>query len=474
MMMRNISDKQKIYELSLIWKEAEYNFGMWGKLGGKLDWDKAYRDVLDAVLATENLYAYYRELSKFVALLRDGHTDVSFPEAIQTAPEYTAKLPILTRLIEGKRVITNVKASAAARVKRWSIIEKVDGIPLENYAKQHIYPYIWHEKLDSVDWRIDNLLRCGAEGSTVEFTLLFDGQSSTVTLERTKGDTSWAYEEPHLQAREAASGWGNVYEYDSDTHSIQMTPDGIAIITIPSMSDEGLPADFFASYPLLEKARGYVLDVRYNDGGSTHNEAPVAATFIGKNFPACIERFPIHIGTFKAWARFCNFSHDTWEEQLAFYQSQPEYCATMTKWHERQFKIPRREYSEIIKNPYDDDEYNIPGHLTAPLVVLVSPETCSAAEDFVIRLKYSGRATLIGTATYGSTGQPLSIQLESGGTVRICTKHCLLPNGDEFINVGVTPHIYCELSLEDIQNGIDTVMEKGLDEVRKMCKEVSL
>ncbi len=56
--MRNITDEQKIYELSLIWKEAEYNFAFWERLGGTLDWDRAYREALPAVLKTKNLCDY--------------------------------------------------------------------------------------------------------------------------------------------------------------------------------------------------------------------------------------------------------------------------------------------------------------------------------------------------------------------------------------------------------------------------------
>ena len=112
----NISNELKIYELSLIWREAEYNFAFWEWLAGSLDWDKAYREAIPAVLQTKNTYEYYLELKKFVSLLRDGHTSVWFPKEIDDSPDYTSKLPIRTQLIGGERVITNVK--------RWSIIKK--------------------------------------------------------------------------------------------------------------------------------------------------------------------------------------------------------------------------------------------------------------------------------------------------------------------------------------------------------------
>jgi C-terminal processing protease CtpA/Prc len=99
--------------------------------------------------------------------------------------------------------------------------------------------------------------------------------------------------------------------------------------------------------------------------------------------------------------------------------------------------------------------------------VLTSSNTGSAAEDFLITFECSNRATIIGSASFGSTGQPLFIRLESGGGFQICTMHCTYPDGREFINIGVKPHIPCEMTLNDYKNGVDSVMNKGLEELRK-------
>lgn len=72
-MMNNISDSQKIFELSKIWKEAAYNFVYWDKLN--INWDEEYKNELVKILETKDLYEYYRELSRFITLLNDGHTD---------------------------------------------------------------------------------------------------------------------------------------------------------------------------------------------------------------------------------------------------------------------------------------------------------------------------------------------------------------------------------------------------------------
>jgi hypothetical protein len=451
----NVSDELKIYELSLIWKEAEYNFAFWERLAPSLDWDKAYKEALPAVLKTNNLYEYYLELMKFVALLRDGHTSVWFPKAIDNSPEYNSMLPIKTQLIGGERVITNVKRAVADKVKRWSIIKKVSGMDMDKYAEKYIYPYIWHEKKDSCDYWIDQLLRRGQAGSNVELELENDGKTETVVLTKTWNDDDWFYNysmpKPDENLRE---------EYNSDSHRIAITEDNIAVITIDSMMNDNLQNEFYANFSLLKEARGYIIDVRNNSGGSGYNSAAVAAAFIGGKDKFITGRalHPIHIGVYKAWSVCQDFGDKTYEQLVTE--------RGISDWLEKVYKIPKHSYYENdISNSVLD---NCPGVLTAPLIMLVSSGTASAAEDFLIELEHANRITIIGSSSFGSTGMPLTINLESGGGVRICTRLSIYPDGREFINIGVKPHIPFEMTLDDYKNGVDSVMNKGLEVIRGM------
>ena len=451
----NISNELKIYELSLIWKEAEYNFAFWEWLSSSLDWDKAYKEALSAVLKTNNIYEYYMELKKFVSLLRDGHTSVWFPKIINDSPEYTSKLPIMTQLIGGKRVITNVKRIVSDKVKRWSVINKINGIDIEEYVTKHIYPYIWHEKKDSADFLINQYLRNGPVGSNVELELENEGLTNSVILTRTKGDGDWFYEYPILKVDEDIN-----QVYKSDSLQIAMTDDDIAIITINTMMNDNLPKDFYANFSLLKKARGYIIDIRNNGGGNSTNSDAVASAFIGGKFINQRALHPIHIGAYKAWGFNMQFEKKTYEQVIANHGK--------SDFVEKTYKITHKKYYEDSSST--DNQHNYPEVLTAPLVILTSPNTASAAEDFLIELDYNKRATIVGSASYGSTGNPLKIDLESGGGFQICTRHNLYPDGREFINIGVKPHIHFKLTLDDYKNGIDAVMNKGLGVVKKMIK----
>ena len=77
--IEGLSEADKVYGLSMFWKEVSYNFAHW-ETAGDLDWDAAYQEALSRVLATQNDYEYFRELQRFCALLKDGHTNVWMPK----------------------------------------------------------------------------------------------------------------------------------------------------------------------------------------------------------------------------------------------------------------------------------------------------------------------------------------------------------------------------------------------------------
>lgn len=102
---------------------------------------------------------------------------------------------------------------------------------------------------------------------------------------------------------------------------------------------------------------------------------------------------------------------------------------------------------------------------TGPVAVLIGPNTYSAAEDFLVPLKMSGRARLVGTPTGGSTGQPLIVEVY-GAYARICTKWDRMPDGTEFVGVGVQPDVHVELTRQAIAAGRDLVVERAVDVLR--------
>ena len=83
-----LSDEEKIYGLSILWKEASYNFAYFDQVPD-VDWDKTYQAYIPKVVATESTVEYYDVLKQFLALLKDGHTRIMPPNEYR---EYSLKL----------------------------------------------------------------------------------------------------------------------------------------------------------------------------------------------------------------------------------------------------------------------------------------------------------------------------------------------------------------------------------------------
>lgn len=236
-----------------------------------------------------------------------------------------------------------------------------------------------------------------------------------------------------------------------------MTEDGIAIIEIKTMMNKKLPEEIRNNYDILKQAKAFIIDIRDNGGGNSGYSDVVASLFIGSSFRHDNAYHPYYIAPYKAWGLSDNMDKLSDEE---FYQKYPhnefrEKCYQMIKhtYYEN--------YSDVTKIA------NVPGKLEGQIIILSNEYTASAAENFINVMKYYTNAKIIGTASYGSTGQPLTYHLESGGGFRICTRRSKALDESEFINIGFIPDIECRPTLEEYQTGIDVVMNKALEEIRK-------
>ena len=77
----SLSPAEKVYGLSRFWMEVNYNFIYLDKID-RAAWDSTYRAMITSVQETKNDYDYYRQLQRFCALLKDGHTNIYFVRSI--------------------------------------------------------------------------------------------------------------------------------------------------------------------------------------------------------------------------------------------------------------------------------------------------------------------------------------------------------------------------------------------------------
>ncbi|UCD56403.1 MAG: hypothetical protein JSV16_11270, partial [Candidatus Hydrogenedentota bacterium] len=356
-------------------------------------------EYLPKIREEQTTEEYYRLLEQCVARLKDGHTTVYPPSILRGR----ARLPVRLRSVEGKPIIGEVAEAAAfwqPKLKPGLEITHIDGRPLAEILEQDVYPYVADSTPQNRDrWAFRRLIE-GEEGSEAVVRLRSaDGKSRELKLTR----LWWRY--PNRPRFEY---------YDLG--------EGVAYVALNSFSRDEVASLFGAAFDKIRRAKGLIIDVRDNGGGSTRHGNAIISHLIAKALPGSPWKTRKYMPAFRAWGQ-------------------------KEAWHEGEGSTiqPKR-------NPY-----------LGPVVVLIGPGTVSAAEDFVVALHAAGRATLVGEKTAGTTGQPLFIQLPRGGRARICTKRDTYPDGREFIGVGVIPDVEIHPTQQSITAGRDAVLEAAVE-----------
>ena len=99
---------------------------------------------------------------------------------------------------------------------------------------------------------------------------------------------------------------------------------------------------------------------------------------------------------------------------------------------------------------------------TEPLVVLIDGGTASASEIVAGALKDRGRASLIGSRTFGKGSVQLVFDLSDGSSVHVTSARWLTPNRHQIDQSGLEPDVLVEVTQEDIDNGRDPVLEQAI------------
>jgi carboxyl-terminal processing protease len=208
-----------------------------------------------------------------------------------------------------------------------------------------------------------------------------------------------------------------------EVESRWLVPDRVAYVRVPSFDAEAFRDSAVAAVKRMLQAPALVVDVRENGGGTT----PVALMELLQD---------------REWR---------WYEEAT-----PAGAALDRKDRPRQMLRWAAEVLPPAKEPY-----------RGRLVILADGGCFSACEDFLVPFKDNGRATIVGSATGGSSGQPTFFDLGDGMSFRIGTKREYLPDGSEFEGVGILPDVAVEPTVEDIRAERDPVLARGLAIARR-------
>lgn len=116
------------------------------------------------------------------------------------------------------------------------------------------------------------------------------------------------------------------------------------------------------------------------------------------------------------------------------------------------------------------DEYNCDGkkELDIPLVVLVNGNSASASEILAGAIKDYGKGVLIGTTTFGKGIVQRVLPLTDGTALKLTISSYYTPNGNNIHGVGIEPDIVCEFDSEAYyENDVDNQLERAVEELKK-------
>lgn len=442
-----LSIEEQIYGLSQIWSEAKYNFVFWNVRD--IDWDKEFFDTLKRVSKPMNLLDYYLELSRFISLLNDGHTYVDFPKEI--SKNFLA-LPIKIKYMSGQHIIINVQRGLD--IPLFSKIEEINDIAVDEYLQKRILPYCWNIKPTSSFEQLYVFRYIGGNADKNAYSLIpiiennkvikIKTDSGTYMITPTERNIEWSLP-TELKCSEELN---NLFE--SNGLRVALTDDEIAIITLPHFEDDNMPKNFYRLLDTLKQCNGFIIDIRNNGGGHSNNADMFSQAFIKGKFKSGKVKHMVHIGAYKAWGA---------GENLDEYDLSNDF---------------NRKIYDVCKHNLCEEEVNefycpeCPLTLEQPVIILENAATGSSSENLLINFDTINRAKIMGVASYGTTGNPLFVNLPGGGLARICTRRYTYPDDREFINIGIQPQIHADLTKEDMISGIDGVLNKALFEMRSM------
>ncbi len=431
------SDAQKIYGLSTIWKEVEYNFAYFEKIGSA-KWDSLYNIMINRVLETSNDYEYYRELSFFMAFLKDEHTGVGrYPNVDRYTSIYKGYLIEFGR-IENKVIVTRINASKRDSIPLGSELLEVNGLETELYLEKNVIPYI--------------SASTGQSGLNKAAYYVMDGLPGMEYLIkiRTPGNAIKSIRLVHGNLGEKFPPKTIPEIRDRKPVEFRWFPDNVAYLALNSFQDTTIIGSFKKLLPDLYRAEKLIIDIRANSGGNSEAGFEILKYF-------CEDQY---LYTHSSRSR----KHITHLKRNGAFLNADDTVGNASR-KEAFLNFHNKLYTEFEYEPYlnDLDEKRI----VVPTLVLIGNRTISAGEDFLIPIRGITHITTLGERTAGSTGTLYKITLP-GSWGYICGLQSFYPDGSEYVGVGIEPDIVVNRTVKGIINMEDEVLNYAL----KYLKEI--
>jgi carboxyl-terminal processing protease len=101
-----------------------------------------------------------------------------------------------------------------------------------------------------------------------------------------------------------------------------------------------------------------------------------------------------------------------------------------------------------------------------PIVIVQDEFSASGSEVLAAALQDNGRATVVGSKSFGKGTVNHLRELDNGGAVYVSIARWLTPNGNQIEGAGVTPDVPVTLTPDDIDAGRDVAVFRAIDVLR--------
>jgi len=425
--LANIRKDQKMYELSVIWKELSYNFANMDNCPG-LNLDSLYRAYLPIVQRTRNDFEYYKSVQQFLAHFNNGHVRCDLPRYILHQLSYPL---LITSCKNSKIIIENIGSHYSGKVKPGDEIESIDNIPAMEYIKRYSISYVSASNDDGA--KMENAMFNSRTGNLISLAPKKDKKKIILEVKTLSGrekvcipydmDVVPSYGDSVKQAtrkyiKQPTTSLQPVNELFTDSLNS-------FVYLHFTDCDKKFGAFFDEHYDSIRKYKNLIIDISDNGGGDGNVLAvPVFCLVDKDSLQWSRYKTRINNASFRAKA----------SSRLYYYKPED------VKQQDKDLYYPYFYDTAFEDVPFDVFANPVPAseRYKGNIFVITGSMTGSAAEFLAVALVQNPRTTILGQKTAGANGQPLVVKLPSGLEVFINTSKSYDYKGRD-ISSGVIP-----------------------------------
>jgi carboxyl-terminal processing protease len=280
-----LTAEQRVEAFTRLWSTVKFNFANFD-LVPELNWDNVLSEYLPKVMKDQSNDSYILLLQKCVARLKDGHTSIN---SLWGNGLPSACPPLQIRSVGGKAIVTKIAETEEIKssgIKPGDEITHVDARSVIELLKKDIYPYICASTPQGRDLEAYSRILQGPKESKVSVSIKSpEGIVRKIFLTRKSSGLAMipGLTRPELEYRELGGG--------------------LAYVALNSFANRDIVQMFTEKFREISQAKGLIIDVRKNSGGSSRYGHEIIARLIDKAIPATRWKTPQYRAAFRAWGR---------------------------------------------------------------------------------------------------------------------------------------------------------------------------